>query len=402
LTGGLHLTYNVLKKEKKNVRRKLVWSVICLLGIVGMFSGAAFCADKEYRVGCVFAITGNASWLGEPQKNTVEMIQKQINDAGGINGHKLVLFIEDTQGDNTRAVNAVKKLIKKENVCAIIGTSRSGTSMAVIPIVEKEQIPLISCAAAASITTPVEERKWIFKTAQNDSDAVRRIYDHMIANGIKDIGIMSETTGFGDAGRTQLKELAKEYNINIVGEETYAPTDTDMTAQLIRIKNTGAKAIVNWSIVPAQSIVPQNMRQLKIDIPLYQSHGFANIKYAEAAGEAAEGIIFPAGRIMAVDTLADANPQKAVLAKYKAEYESQYKDHVSTFGGHAYDGLWLIIEALKKVGNDPAKIRDFLETATLTGIGGMFKFSPTDHCGLDKTAFEMMTVKGGKFVVYDK
>ena len=376
--------------------------IVVAIGVMVIFfcSIAAGWADSgEYRVGCAFAITGKASWLGEPQRNTVELIQKQVNDAGGINGKKLVLFIEDTQGDNTRAVNAVKKLIKKEKVCAIIGPSRSGTSMAAIPVAEKEQIPLLSCAAAENIVKPVEERKWIFKMGQNDSDAVRRIYEHMDAKGIKDVGILTGTTGFGAAGRTQLKDLATEYGINIVADETYAPTDTDMTAQLIKIKNAGAKAVVNWSIVPAQAIVPQNMSQLKIDIPLYQSHGFANIKYAEAAGEAAEGLIFPAGKIMAAETLSDSDPQKSVLMKYKTEYEAAAKDHVSTFGGHAYDALWLIVDALKTVGDDPAKIRDYLETAKFTGIGGMFAFSPTDHCGLDKTAFEMLTVKNGKFVV---
>ncbi len=384
------------------MKKRLVCVSVLMMTAFMFCASSLYAESKTYRVGCAFAITGSASWLGEPQKNTAEMIQKEINDAGGINGHKLELFIEDTQGENTRAVNAIKKLIKKDNVCAIIGTSRSGTSMAAIPVVEKAGIPMISCAAAESITTPVAERKWIFKVAQNDSDAVRRIYEHLLAAGIKDVGIMSGTTGFGDAGRIQLKALCAEYGINILADETYAPTDTDMTAQLIKIRNSGAKAIVNWSIVPAQAIVPQNMKQLKMEIPLYQSHGFANVKYAEAAGAAGEGLIFPAGRIMAADTVADDHPQKSVLMKYKTAYETAFKDHVSTFGGHAYDGLWLIIEALKAVGDDPAKIRDYLETAKFSGIGGMFKFSAQDHCGLDKMAFEMLTVKDGKFVVYSK
>jgi branched-chain amino acid transport system substrate-binding protein len=221
----------------------------------------------------------------------------------------------------------------------------------------------------------------------------------MISKGIKDIGIISGTDAFGDAGRNQLKKLAGEYKMNIVADETYGPEDTDMTAQLIKIKNAGAKAIVNWSIVPAQSIVPQNMRQLKMDMQLYQSHGFGNVKYAQAAGEAAEGIIFPAGRLLAVDTLPDTNEQKPVLAAYKAAYEAEFKENVSTFGGHAYDGLWLVINALKAVGDDPAKIRDYIEKSRFVGTGGVFQFSPEDHNGLTKKDFEMITVKNGKFVV---
>ncbi len=367
-----------------------------------LFSTSTFYAEskKEYRVGAFFAVTGKyASLLGEPEKNTVKMIEKQVNDAGGINGHKLVVFVGDTKGNNTRAVNAVKQLIEKNNVCALVGPSRSGSSMAALQEAQKANIPMISCAASERIVKPASERKWIFKTPQKDSDAVRRIYDHMVSKGITDIGIITGTTGFGNAGRNQLKLIAPEYGIKIVSDETYGPADTDMTAQLIKIKNSGAQSVVNWSIVPAQSIVPKNMKQLKMDIQLYQSHGFGNVKYAEAAGSAGEGIIFPAGRLLAVDTLADGHPQKALITKYKTEYEKEFKDNVSTFGGHAYDALWLVINALKAVGDDPAKIRDYIETCEFVGTGGTFKFSPEDHSGLDKYAFEMIIIKDGKFVV---
>lgn len=367
--------------------------------VIVFCSSTGFAEPEAYHVGCAFAVTGKASWLGEPERNTVEMIAKEINDAGGINGHPLVLHIEDTQGDNTRAVNAVKKLIKKNRVCAIIGPSRSGTSMAAIPVVTQSQIPMISCASAAVITTPVEERKWIFKVGPDDSDAARNIYQHMKTSNIQKIGILTGTTGFGAAGRDQLKQLAGEYGIEIIADETYSPADTDMTAQLIRIRKSDAQAVINWSIVPAQSIVSKNMQQLKMTTPLYQSHGFANIKYAEAAGDSAEGCIFPAGRIMAVDTLSDDHPQKPVLSAYKKAYESTYNEHVSTFGGHAYDALWIVVNALKKVGDDSAKLRDELEKTTFVGVGGVFEYSETDHCGLDKDDFEILTVKDGKFVV---
>ncbi len=368
--------------------------------VVCVSFAANVCAESgEYRVGCAFAITGKASWLGEPQKNTVEMIAQEINDAGGIDGKKLVLYIEDTQSDNTRAVNAVKKLIQKNKVSVIIGPSTSGETMAVIPIAEAAKIPLVSCAAAETMLKPIEERKFTFKVAPNDSDAIKNIFDHMKAAGLAKIGIVTGTTGFGAAGRNLLLEMAPGYGLEIVADETYAPGDTDMTAQLIKIKNKNAEAIVNWSIVPAQSIVPKNIKQLKIDIPLYQSHGFGNVKYAEAAGEAANGTIFPCGRILAVDTVPDDHEQKPALLDYKTKYEGKYKDKVSTFGGHGYDSLHLVANALKAVGDDPVKIRDYLETARFVGTAGVFQFSPTDHCGLDHTAFEMLTVKDGKFVV---
>jgi len=222
----------------------------------------------------------------------------------------------------------------------------------------------------------------------------------MNKKGISKIAIITGTTGFGDQGRKQLKKLAPEYGITIVGDETYGPKDTDMTAQLTRIRATDAQAIVNWSIVPAQAIVAKNVRQLGMKIPLFQSHGFGNIKYVEAAGKAAEGIIFPAGRLLAVSTLPDSNPQKEVLLRYKWEYETRFGEKVSTFGGHAWDALWLVVKALREAGPDRGAIRDYIENIKgFVGTGGIFNFSPQDHSGLTKEAFEMLTVKGGKFVV---
>jgi len=351
-----------------------------------------------YKVGAIFAVTGPAAWLGTPERNTAKMIEQEVNKAGGINGHPLEIIIEDTVGDPTRTVTAAKKLIAKDEVLAIVGPSRSGTTMAVIPIAEEAKVPLVSCAAAEAIVVPV--KPWVFKTPQKDSDAAVKIYETMRERGISKTAIITATSGFGDQGRKQLKKLAPELEIEIVADETYGPDDTDMTAQLTKIKASEAQAVVNWSIVPGQVIVAKNMRQLGMKIPLFQSHGFGNIKYAQTAGEAGEGIIFPCGRLLAVDTLADDHPQKEVLAKYKKEYEAKYEEDVSTFGGHAWDGLQLVIAALREVGPDREKIRDYIEnTKNFVGTGGIFNFSPEDHSGLTKDAFEMLTVKNGKFVV---
>jgi len=351
-----------------------------------------------YKVGALFAVTGPAAWLGTPERNTAKMIEEEVNAGGGINGHPLEIIIEDTVGDATRTVTAAKKLITKDEVLAIVGPSRSGTTMAVIPIVEEAEIPLISCAAAETIVVPV--KRWVFKTPQKDSDAAVKIYEHMKEQGISKIAIITATSGFGDQGRQQLKKLAPESGITIVADETYGPEDTDMTAQLTKIKAREVQAVVNWSIVAGQVIVAKNMRQLGMEIPLYQSHGFGNIKYAQTAGEAGEGIIFPCGRLLAVDTLPDDHPQKEVLARYKKEYEAKYQEDVSTFGGHAWDGLQLVIEALREVGPDREKIRGYIEnTKNFVGTGGVFNFSPEDHSGLTKEAFEMLVVKDRKFVV---
>jgi len=158
--------------------------------------------------------------------------------------------------------------------------------------------------------------------------------------------------------------------------------------------------VVNWSIVPAQSIIAKNIRQTGWDIPLYQSHGFANIKYVQVAGAAAEGIIFPASRLIIAESLADS-PQKEFLMGYKKEFESRFKEEISTFGGHAYDALMILAKAIEKVGADKEKVRDAIENMTgYFGTAGEFNFSAKDHSGLDINAFTMITVKDGRFVEY--
>jgi len=380
------------------------------LGLIlslGLLVPAGVTGEKleEYKVGAVFAITGPASWLGEPERNTALMIEDEINKAGGINGHPLKLIIEDTVGDATKTVNAVKKLINSDKVCAIIGPSRSGCTLAVVPIMQEAKVPLVSCAAAESIVLAKDgtQNKWIFKTPQKDSHAAEKIFEDMKNKGINQIAILSGTTGFGAQGRKQLIKLAPAWGMEIVADETYSPKDSDMTVQLTKMKGKKPQAIVNWSIVPAQAIVCKNMQQLDMEIPLYQSHGFGNIKYVAAAGGAAEGTLFPCGRLLVVDYLPENNPQKKLLADYKKDYEDRFKEKVSTFGGHAYDSLWLVIEALKAVGPDRAKIREYLENKKdYVGTGGVYLFSPEDHNGLTREAFEMIVVKDGGFALPGK
>ena len=380
-------------------------SALILLSFAIVFIGAGEKTPEveSYKIGGAFSITGPASWLGEPERNTMEMVGEMINEQGGINGVPLELVIEDTVGDETKTVNAVKKLINSDKVLAIVGPSRSGSTMAVVPIVQAAEIPMVSCAAAEAIVQPAEERYWVFKTPQSDKHAAMKIYGHMKENGIKKIAIMSGTTGFGDQGRKQLKAHADMYGITIVADETYAPQDTDMTSQLTKIRGTDAEAIVNWSIVPAQVIVAKNMVQLGIDIPLYLSHGFGNIKYVEAAGDAAEGIMFPAGRLLVVDDVPSSHPQAKVLREYSSMYKAKYDDAPSTFGGHAWDAMWMIAAALETAGADKAGIRDALEGLKgFVGTGGVFNFSPSDHNGLTEEAFEMLTVRNGQFAILEK
>ena len=394
-------------------KRNLITILVSFLLVLGL-SWQAFPADKEpYRVGAVFSVTGGASFLGQPEKNTAEMLEDWINAAGGIQGHPLEVIIEDTKTDASQAVLAVRKLLQKDKVIAVVGPSTSGESMAVVPVMEKEKTPLISCAAALSIVTPKTEmerivkaksfempkiqRKWIFKTPQTDTSAAEAIFDYMKKKGITKVAIITVSNAFGDGGRQQLKRVAPVYDMQIVADERYGPKDSDMTAQLTKIRGTDAQAVINWSVGPPQVIVTKNWKQLGMKIPLYQSHGFGSKRNIELAGGAAEGVICPLSRLVVAEKVKESDPQKAVIMKYKTEYEKRFKAGVSTFGGHAYDAINMLADALKAVGTNKEKIRDYLETKIKSwpGTGGVFNMSPQDHTGLDKSAFVMIVVKNG-------
>ena len=357
---------------------------------------------EPYVIGGIFSVTGRASFLGEPEKNSMELYADIINKEGGINGHPVEVVIYDDEGDATKSVTLVKKLIEKDNVLAIIGPSLSGNTLSIIPVIEEKEVPLVSCAASVKITQPI--KKWVFKTPQTDVMAVEKIYDYLIANDIKKIAIITVANGFGNSGKEQLKALAPDAGIEIVSEESFGPEDTDMTTQLTVIKGTDAEAIVCWGTNPGPAIVAKNIVQLDIKIPLFQSHGVASPKFIEIAGDAANGIILPSGKILVAKELPKSDPQRKVLLSYKKLYEDAFEgSNVSSFGGHAWDAMAMIIEALKVSGADRALLRDEIEKTTeYIGIHGIFNMSPEDHTGLSKeTAFVMLKIEDGKWVIIE-
>ena len=382
----------------------LLLAGFCWLGAQLLVSTCSAADEiKPIKIGAIFSVTGPAAFLGAPEAKTAQMLVDKINAQGGVLGQKLELIIKDSSGSPEKAVSFAKQLIEEDKVLAIIGPSTSGETMQIKKLCEENQMILVSCAAADAIVNPLA--KYVFKTPQKDSQAATWIYRTMKENGITKIAVLTGNDGFGASGKKQLEELAKTEGIEIVANEVYDKQATDLTDVLTKVKSTpGVQAVVNWSIVPAQSIVAKNMKQLGMTIPLFQSHGFGNRKYVEQAGVAAEGILFPAGRLLVVDELADSHPQKKLLATYKKDYEAAYKEDVSTFGGHAYDAILIVTEALKKAGAaDRDKVRDAIEGLHgLVGTAGIYNFSATDHTGLDLNAFEMLTVKNGKFTIYKK
>ncbi len=384
--------------------KKMSLALATILTVCGMLASPCL---ATYKVGALFSVTGPYSFLGDPEKKTAEMIADQVNQAGGINGQKIELIVYDDEGDATKCNLLAKKLIQQDKVLAVIGPSVSGLSLAIIPIFEQSETPLISCAASYKIVSDDQNGgkpyPWVFKTAQSDSLAVEAIYTHMQKHGIKKIAIMGDSSGYGASGREELTRIAPKFGITIVADEKYDPKDTDMTAQLTKIKGLNPQAIVNWSVGPTQVTVMRNRRDLGMDkIPFYQSHGFGNKKNIELAAGAAEGVYCPLGACNIPDLLPAGNLQKAVTTQYEKDYAAKYKEPLSSFGGHSWDAMHILINALKTAGPDKTKIRAAIEnTKGFVGQHGIFTFSPDDHNGLTKDAFMMVTVHNGTWALAD-
>ena len=374
--------------------------ILVVLSIMMLLcSATAALAAAPIKIGGLFAVTGPAAFLGEPEKNTLELLVKEANAKGGINGSKIELVIYDTGGDVTKAVQLANKLIKNDKVSAIVGPSTTGETMAVIPIAEKEQVPLISCAAGIKITDPV--KKWVFKTPANDHVAAEKILLQAAKLKQKNIAILTVSDSFGSSGREQLKQMAAKHGFKVVADEVYGPKDTDMTPQLTKIKAAKPDAIICWGTNPGPAIITRNVQQLGIKAQLYQSHGVASKKYIElASAQAAQGVMLPAGKLAVFDLLKKTDPQAKLLKEYNDSYKKAYGVEASTFGGYAYDGFMLVAQPVKKGAVTRAQIRDGIEKGgSMVGVSGIFKMTPKDHNGLDLSAFEMVRIDKGDWLI---
>jgi branched-chain amino acid transport system substrate-binding protein len=370
---------------------------IALAGVLRL--GPAEAADPPIKIGAFLSATGPAAFLGDPEQKTLEMYVEQLNNEGGVIGRRLELVSYDDGGDAEKARTFAKRLIEQDKVDVIVGGTTTGTTMAVVPLVEQAQIPFVSLAGAVVIVEPV--KKWVFKTPHTDRMACEKIFTDMKARDLAKIGMISGSGGFDKSMRQECLKVANNFGVTIAADETYGASDTDMTAQLTRIRNAQVQAVVNPGFGQGPAIVTKNYRQLGMTMPLYQSHGVASKQFIELAGAAAEGVRLPAAALLVADVLPADDKQKPVVTAYKNAYTAKHKSEVSTFGGHAYDGLFIVVDALKRAKTtDKAKLRDAIEaTKSYVGTGGIVNMSPNDHMGLDLSAFRMLEIKNGDWTL---
>jgi len=375
---------------------------VAATAVIGLCAalGTGLQASAQIKIGAVLSVTGPASFLGDPEKKTLEIYVDEINAKGGVNGQKIQLIVYDDAGNANNARTFATRLVEEDKVVAMVGGSTTGSTLAMIPVFEDAQIPFISLAGAIQIVEPVH--KWVFKTPHTDKMACEKIFADLKARNLTIVALISGTDAFGKSMRDQCVAVAPKAGIKIAHEETYGPRDSDMTPQLTNIRNAaGVQAVVNPGFGQGPAIVTRNYRQLAIKQPLYQSHGVCSKDFIKLAGPAAEGVRLPCAALLIADKLPASDPQKPVVVNYSRIYQQKTGQAVSTFGGHAYDGLMILVEAMQHAKDtNKAKVRDEIEkTKGYIGTGGIVNMSPTDHLGLDQSAFHMLEIKGGDWTL---
>ncbi|MFS0645191.1 ABC transporter substrate-binding protein [Siminovitchia sp. 179-K 8D1 HS] len=356
--------------------------------------------SEEIKIGSIIDASGSAAPLGKPEEETMKMIIDEVNEQGGVDGKKIKLISIDSKSDQNEAVLGMKKLIEQEKVTAIIGGTISGNSLAMIPLAEKAQVPYISLASSKQVNKPDDNspREWTFKTAQGDDVVIPKLLEYLEGNKLNKVAWLSVANSYGTSGHEEFEKLKGEYNVETVIEEEFEATVNDAKSMLTRVKKAAPQAIIVWGTAQESAVVTKNIREIGLDVPIIESHGIATKEFIELAGDAANGVIFPAGKLLVVDDLEDSDPQKEVLNHYKESYEGKFDKAASTFGGHVYDAVHMLTKALEEAGTDKKKLRDALEkTEGFAGTSGVFNMSADDHNGLKSDSLAMIEIKDGEW-----
>ena len=385
---------------------RLLLRVLVAAALVIFVGGGAQAADPKQpiKIGAFFALSGPGAPIGTPTKLVADMAVDQINKAGGINGRPLELVIGDTESDPAKAAVIAKKFIFSDKVAAIIGPTSTGEGMGVKKIVEEAGVPTFMTIGGDPVIMGGQfgPYTYVFKSPQRSSTAAQKLYGYLKTKGLTRVALFTASDSFGKDGLGWLEKLAPEFGITLVAKESFGPSDTDMTAQLTKIKNAAPQAIVTWTIGPVGSIVAKNKVQLGITTPLFQCHGLPDPTYIELAGKASEGDRMPATKLMVADALPDSDPQKKVITEFIRLYQDVYKYDkqfpINTHSGYAWDAITIVANAMKKAGTDPKALRAAIEeTKGYVGISGIYNLTPEDHNGLGVDSMVMVQVKGSKF-----
>jgi branched-chain amino acid transport system substrate-binding protein len=380
-----------------NLRRKLIITSIAA-GLAALAPlGASAQSNAPLKIGTVLSVTGPGAFLGDHMKRGMELAIEEINAKGGINGRKVEWVFYDAETQAGKAVTATRRLIEEDKVDIIVGGGNaSGLALAMVPLVEKAGMPFISTEGSMQIVNPVGERKWTFKSTLDDDKVLERAADSFQKRGITSIAMLYDSSGFGQSAKEQLEKVAPKRGLKVI-YETFNPGDTDLTAQLTRIKASDAKAIIAWTITPAGVVFLKQAKQLGLnDRVIMHSYGFVDDRYMKQAEGAAEGIDLMSQKFPVGADLPATDPLKQRIADVTARYEKKFNTKPNQFVAQTYDAIYMAADALAKGGNDKEKTRAALESMKeFKGAGGNFTFSPTSHSGLTKDDAVVINWKNG-------
>ncbi len=359
--------------------------------------------QEAIKIGAIFATSGPSAFLGIPEERGLKLKIDEINKAGGINGRKLEVVQYDSEGNTTKAAQLARRLIESDKVLAIVGPSSSGESLQVLPVANEMKTPLVAHAGTEKMTSPVTP--WVFNTPPTDRVVAAHLLGVFKKRGITQVALLSAADGFGQSGANVVKELAPKYGVTITRHEEFNRTDADMTAQVLKAKESPAQAMLVWSAFPAPTIIAKNAAAVGYVKPVFNSFAAASKDLLVQAGPAAEGSFVSSMRLLAPETLKANDPMRPAVMKIYGEYKAKYNEAPATFAAHSHDAMSIIEAALRKI-NGPVtreSLRAAMETVTVTGGNGIYRLSPTSH-GLqpDSESMVLMVAKGGQWVIADE
>jgi branched-chain amino acid transport system substrate-binding protein len=357
---------------------------------------------EPIKIGVVLSESGANEPLGKPEANAIDLFVKRINEAGGIDGHEVEVIIKDDQSDANKAQQAVVELLQQEDVVAVIGSSGTGTTIAMKQETAKAEVPQVCMAAGANIMEG--GNTWIFRTPPTATEAGKKVLEYIADTlKVKKTALLYDTNPFGTDGKNVVEAEAPDFGLEVVVSEGYQTDESEegMDTHLTNIMTYDPEVVVVWGTNPGPAKIAKRMRDKGIDLPYVGSHGIANQAFIELAGEAANGVVFPAGKMLIYEQVLEPGTEEYDFIKdFSDAYFEEYGEQINTFAGHGWDAILIITEALKRagVGATPAELRDEIEaTEGLVGTAGIFTYTVEDHNGLTPDDLTMVEIIESKW-----
>lgn len=371
------------------------------LAIAGLYSTGASAAD--IKLGVAEALSGGAAQYGVAIRNGFQLAADEINAAGGVQGNKLVLVVEDEQGKKEEAINVFKKLIFQDNVLMVFGPTLSNSAQAADPIAQGAKTVVFGTSNTADGITSIGD--YVFRNSVTEADVLPETIKMAVKKaGIKKVAVLYGSDDvFTKSGYDNFKKALEDLKIPVTTTETFAKGDVDFKAQLTKIKAGNPDAIVLSALLAEGAPIMVQARQLGLNVPVIGGNGMNSVKVFDLAKEKADGLY-----VGSPWSSSNATPENT---KFVKAYNDKFKAVPDQFAAQAYDAMHILTEALKRVkltGNltaDRAALHSALPSVKWTGATGAFQFRrATDKAGkpagYDAQQTPIVSVtKGGQFVI---